>query len=153
MTNSQEYSKLYYLKNKEKLKQNAFDWAKQNPEKVSLAKKKWRENNKNFERKLVNEWKLKNRHSVYATNAKRRGQLLNATPKWFNKHHNKQIKELFICAEMFTLFTGEKYHVDHIIPLCGKNINGLHVPWNLQVIPAKENLKKSNIFNSYFINN
>jgi hypothetical protein len=146
MIDKKEYARIYYLKNKEKLKQRAKDWSKENPEKVSLAKKKWSCNNKALERQLINDWKAKNRHSIYATNAKRRGVLLMATPKWFNKNHNREIKDFFICAEMFTLYTGEKYHVDHIIPLCGKNVNGLHVPWNLQVIPAKQNLRKSNSF-------
>ena len=68
--------------------------------------------------------------------AKRRAKKLHATLKWLNKEHFKQIKKFYIEAIRLTNKTGILHHVDHIVPLQGKNVSGLHVPWNLQVIPA-----------------
>lgn len=55
-----------------------------------------------------------------------------------------KIRSIYKACKSISLKTGVKHHVDHIIPLAGKNVCGLHVPWNLQVIPAIDNLIKSN---------
>jgi hypothetical protein len=90
------------------------------------------------------EYRAANKDRYNARDAKRRAAKLQALPKWLTSEQLEQIKELYTCAQMFKLYTGEEYHVDHIVPLQGENVCGLHVPWNLQVIPARENLSKSN---------
>ena len=85
-----------------------------------------------------------NRPKRNSFTAKRKAAKLNRTPPWLNKEHLQQIEDLYLIAKMFQMYTGQEYHVDHVIPLQGKNVSGLHTPWNLQVLPAKENLIKGN---------
>ena len=54
------------------------------------------------------------------------------------------MKQLYIEAQRLTKLTGERYVVDHIVPLINDYVCGLHVPWNLRVITQDENLVKSN---------
>jgi len=165
-----EYSKNYYANNKDIF----IEYVRLNTDKIKLKSKLYRENNieniLEYELKYrednreilaekargyyslnrdkciarLNEYRKNNPEKFIALNAKRRSARLNATPNWLTKEHFEEIEELYLCARMFKLYTGEEYHVDHIVPLQGKNVCGLHVPWNLQVIPAKENLSKSN---------
>ena len=67
-----------------------------------------------------------------------------ATPPWLSTEQRQQISDLYKTSRQLFKETGIKYHVDHIIPLQGKDVCGLHVPWNLQLLPASENLLKSN---------
>jgi len=56
------------------------------------------------------------------------------------------MEEAYHLADLRTRITGIKWNVDHVIPLQNKKVCGLHVPWNLQVIPASENFRKHNYF-------
>jgi 5-methylcytosine-specific restriction endonuclease McrA len=76
-----------------------------------------------------------------ADGASRRAGLDKATPKWADR---AAIKEVFAEALQLTAKTGIPHEVDHIIPLKGKMVSGLHVQWNLRAITASDNRRKSN---------
>lgn len=82
-----------------------------------------------------------NRPSLSASSAKRRAKKINATPPWadFNK-----IKDIYYECSHISKKTGILHHVDHVVPLNGKNVCGLHVQTNLQIIEGGKNKKKSN---------
>ena len=69
---------------------------------------------------------------------------LNATPKWLTDEQLTQIRDLYIMAKEMTKATGIEYVVDHIMPLQGETLSGLHVPWNLQIITDHQNTQKHN---------
>lgn len=82
--------------------------------------------------------------------AMERAKRLQAFPKWADKN---KILQIYITAQYKNLTTRRKYHVDHIIPLCGQNICGLHVPENLRIISKQANEAKSNYFLPYIEKN
>ena len=89
-------------------------------------------------------WKERNTIWVRADTKARRRKHREATPSWLTREQKGQIRELYKIAITMTKTTGEQYVVDHIVPLRSEVVCGLHVPWNLRVIPRQENLLKSN---------
>jgi len=85
-----------------------------------------------------------NPERVRARNAARRASRKRAQPGWLTDENLREIEAIYQMAYRLELETGMKHHVDHIIPLRGKIVSGLHVPWNLRVVTASENLKKGN---------
>tara|TARA_R110000803_G_C11928461_1_gene315160 strand:+ start:446 stop:895 length:450 start_codon:yes stop_codon:yes gene_type:complete len=67
-----------------------------------------------------------------------------ARPEWLSEEQKVEIQNFYWLARDLKAVAGEEYHVDHIVPLSGKNVCGLHVPWNLQVLPADINMSKGN---------
>ncbi len=67
-----------------------------------------------------------------------------STPAWLTEAHYELFNLIYAEAKELTKTTGVQYHVDHIVPLRGKTVCGLHVPWNLRPIPARENRQKKN---------
>lgn len=119
----------YYEANKKHIVQRVSVWAQKNKEKVrEYGKSNYRNNKPKY----------------MARSAVRRASKIAATPSWLSAIELAQIQEMYDVAEALTMQTGMKHHVDHIHPLKGHGFNGLHVPWNLQVIPAFDNLSKGN---------
>ena len=85
-------------------------------------------------------------------NAKRHALKLKATPKWLMEEQYKEIETFYIKAMNLTKETDTKHEVDHIIPLQGRFVSGLHVPWNLQILTKLENSKKKNSFDFTYDN-
>lgn len=133
-------------KNRELYREYNKHWYEINLEKRREYSKCRREEKREFIREYDKRRRESNPEKFAAYNAKRRAAKLQRTPVWLTKEQLDEIETFYTAALAFRLFTGLTYHVDHIIPLQGKNVSGLHVPWNLQVIPATDNLKKSNLF-------
>ena len=129
-----EYNKIWSKKNKDKVKEINRLYRLKNKEKIKEINRLYRLNNKDKVKKTKRLSRLKKPHIQIAYVAKRRSLKLNASPKFANID---KIKEIYKNCP-------KGYHVDHIIPLNNKLVCGLHVEWNLQYLPSKENLSKSN---------
>jgi 5-methylcytosine-specific restriction endonuclease McrA len=152
------YQKVYAQRNREKAYEKIKEWRAANPE-------KWAEQSKRYAKKYPEKsvartqaWKArnpekavevdkrtrqKNSARVTANGAKYRAVKLQATPVWLNKAHWFEMSCVYVYRDALKR-SGLNYQVDHIVPLRGKNVSGLHVPENLQVILATENRLKNN---------
>jgi hypothetical protein len=118
-----------YAKRRDKSLQQSKDYYAVNAETIKSRQRLWSKTNRGLANALSKRYKLKK---------------INATPSWLNESQLLLIKCKYQVAAMLNVHGVEPWHVDHIIPIRGKNVCGLHVPWNLQVIPAKDNLSKGN---------
>lgn len=156
MTAQQERSRAYYERNRETMIAKSIAYQKANKERVNAKNKAWRDEhpekakasivnycreNKEKKNERNREWKSANPATVNEMTALRRAQKKNATPKWANRFF---MREAYDLAKRRTAATGFKWEVDHILPLQHPDFCGLHVEYNLQVIPASVNRSKGN---------
>lgn len=123
-----ERSKARYDANRDVILRQTAEYSKKNPGVRYRANRNWVE---------------KNPHKRAMYNLKRRKAVERATPVWAD---HKAIEAFYIEAQRLTAETGVRHSVDHIFPLLGSNVCGLHVPANLRVIPFVENVRKGNRF-------
>jgi len=136
----------YRAKYAEKHSESNKIWREANPEKCKLYRLKSYAKNKVKRLEDQKQWRSENKDAMQAHKAKRRADILNRTPKWLNSDEKWMIQEVYRLALLRTKITGVTWHVDHILPLRGRLVSGLHTPYNLQVIPAESNLRKGNSY-------
>lgn len=146
----------YYPLHRDKYLRVIKDWAQTNGKAVAAASQRYRDTNHeeasastkrwyaaNKERKLRENqlWRQLNKGVVQQYGAKRRAMVRQAMPPWVNID---DIVAVYRESVRLTDTTGVPHHVDHIIPLGGEGVCGLHVSWNLRAIPGVDNMRKGN---------
>lgn len=123
-----EYKRQWFEKNKQRALNTYYEWVSLNKERVLAAKRRYRANHP-----------VSGRVHVVA----RRAARLQRTVPWADQNI---IRFFYATRAYISQQTGGQWHVDHIIPMRGRNVSGLHTHHNLRVIPAVENMKKGNRF-------
>lgn len=125
---------------------NKKTFAKNNKNVLVERKKQFYEKNRESILLQKQEYRKVNKGKINALVAKRKTHIKQRVAKWLSKDDNWIMKEIYDLAAKRTKMHGFKWHVDHIIPLQGKFVSGLHIPENLQVIPWIDNVRKKNKF-------
>jgi hypothetical protein len=134
----------YDARNRERKATCNREYKKANRQKISDKNKIRYRKKKGTLLAYVKKWRMNNPHKVAEHRLKRQEALQNSQPDWLSQEHLLQIKYIYQQAKDCSVTTGETYEVDHIVPLRGKGVCGLHVPWNLQILPRDLNRSKSN---------
>ena len=125
-------------------------WRETNKDKWADYHRKWRENNPDKWLGGVREWRKHNKEvAANYVHTRRRG--LRSRPPW-QKQYTKAFAQLRKEARKLTNKHNEQYVLDHIIPIKHTKVCGLHVPWNIQVIPKLENDRKRNMWDGTYEN-
>lgn len=153
----QNYNRKHYEENKDKKSKKGKEWYLKNKGKVLDYLKNYRKMNPSTKsikltpeerqlREIIREkdYRYNNSDRINARNMKYHCEKLNRTPKWLSKDQLEEINKYYKLAKEMELLDNIKREVDHIIPLRGDTVSGLHVPWNLQILTLSENRSKKN---------
>lgn len=165
-----EYQRAYRDKNRETCNLASRAWRLDNPERNKFLQDRYRRENRDFLKALkqayrdknpgaghacylknrdrvlarCKEWKAANPEKVARYASTRRASIIQRTPAWLTSKDFELIEMEYLIAQYLSRETGVPHHVDHIFPLVGRYVSGLHLPANLRVLPGHENLRKGN---------
>lgn len=149
---AREYARTNREKNKEREREACKRWADKNRQRERARNRLYRAERPseavayNRQYRLDNpeyqaDWRRANHGRAKAYLARYRAAKLAATPLWADL---RKIQEIYQQASDASASDGLVYEVDHIVPLQGVGVCGLHVHWNLRVITQSANRKKGN---------
>jgi hypothetical protein len=101
-------------------------------------------NNADIIKLKVKQYRKDNPEKIAELSARNRATRKQQAPSWLTQDQKLEIRMIYAERKRVSKETGIPHHVDHIAPIKGETICGLHVPWNLRVITAEENHKKRN---------
>ena len=141
------YYKKWQQRNKPKINADKRLWRSENKEHCLAWRRAYQAKNRERLRKWNREYREKNkdrlRANVRAALNARKAYVKRATPKWANQFF---IKEIYHAAQLRNRYLGGKWDVDHIVPLQGKTVCGLHVENNMQLMLHELNVRKQNSY-------
>ena len=132
---AKEADRLRYERDREKILKSRAEYYQRNRQTVDASRASWRARNIERARTYTSAWAKRNRAKTQAILYKYRSTKLQAVPLWFEKEAVEEVYKK--AAEM-------GFHVDHVVPLQGKTVCGLHCWANLQVLAPEINIAKSN---------
>src|ERR1700688_3917416 len=113
-----QYQKNYYLNEKKESAIRHAIYYIEHKQEINLQKSLYKKNKSG---------------KINSLNKKYQASKMERTPSWLTQEHFRQMEEVYVLAEELQWLSENKLVVDHIIPMQGKDVCGLHVPWNLQI--------------------